>query len=157
MNSEITFTPLCVFGSNRKYGQMENHLHVDCITHFSRKTKAAFILHSNEFQDSQRERERERERAHAHTNQLHSSHTHTNQLPQSDAKLWLPSQAKASLDCAAISVHTTLHHRDRTKIASTCSHPLNLTAMLHRCMSLIHHCHHHCHHHPRHHPSYPPS
>ena len=75
MNSGITFTPLCVFGFNKNYGQMENQLHVDCkITHFSHKTNAAFILPSNEFQDL----ERERERAHTRTNQLHSSHTRTN-------------------------------------------------------------------------------
>ena len=77
MNSGITFTPLCVFGFNRNYGQVENQLHVDCkITHFSHKTNVPFILPLNEFEDS--ERERERERAHARTNQLHSSHTRTN-------------------------------------------------------------------------------
>ena len=61
-NFEITFTPLCVFGSNRKYVQMENQLHVDHkITHFSLKTNATFILPSNDFRDLERERERERE------------------------------------------------------------------------------------------------
>ena len=61
-NSGITFTSLCVFGSNRKYGQMENQLHVDYkITHFSRKINYTLILSSNDFQDSERERERERE------------------------------------------------------------------------------------------------
>ena len=58
-NFGITFTPLCVFGSNRKYGQMENQLQFDRkITHFSYKTNFAFILPSNELQDSQRERAR---------------------------------------------------------------------------------------------------
>ena len=62
-NSGITFTPLCVFGSNRKYGQMENQLQFDRkITHFSYKTNSAFILPLNELQDSQRESEREKER-----------------------------------------------------------------------------------------------
>ena len=61
-NSEITFTPLCVFGFNRKYGQLKNQLHVDCKnTNFSCKSNAALILPSNDFQDSQREKERERE------------------------------------------------------------------------------------------------
>ena len=61
-NSRITYTPMCVFGSNRKYGQMENQLHVDRkITYFSHKTNATFILPSNDFQDSQAKRERERE------------------------------------------------------------------------------------------------
>ena len=74
-NFEITFTPLCVFGSNRKYGQMENQLHIVCkITHFSCKTNAAFILPSNEFQDSQTEREREP--THAPTNYTPLTHTH---------------------------------------------------------------------------------
>ena len=50
-NSKITFTPLCVFGSNKKYGQMENQLHIDCKNiHFSCKSKMI----------SRRERERER-------------------------------------------------------------------------------------------------
>ena len=40
---------------------MENQLHVDHKnTHFNRKTNAALILPSNDFQDSERERERER-------------------------------------------------------------------------------------------------
>ena len=61
-NSEITFTPLCVFGFNRKYSQLKNQLHVDYKnTNFSRKSNAALILPSNDFQDSQREKERERE------------------------------------------------------------------------------------------------
>ena len=112
----------------------------------------SFYLQMNSRTHKERERERESPRTHQPITLL--SHTHQPQLhTQSDAKLRPPSQAKASLDRAATSAHITLHHRDRTKIASTCSHPLNLTAMLHRCMSLIHHRHHH----PRHHPSYPPS
>ena len=73
MNSGITFTPLCVFGFNKNYGQMENQLHVECkITHFSHKTNATFILPSNEFQDLKRERESPR----THQPITLLSHTH---------------------------------------------------------------------------------
>ena len=79
-NFGITFTPLCVFGSNRKYGQMENQLHFDRkITHFSRKTNSAFILPSNKLQDSERERERE----HEHTPHMVQKPDHASPQPSS--------------------------------------------------------------------------
>ena len=53
------FTPLCVFGSNGKYGQTEIALHFDC-----KKTPRfyALILPSMYFRITHPERERERER-----------------------------------------------------------------------------------------------
>ena len=165
-NFEITFTPLYVFGSNRKYGQIENQLHIDCkITHFSCKTNAAFILPSNEFQDSQTEREREP--THAPTNYTPLTHTHTNlisapthappstpHIVRRQAPTTQPSQGQPRSCCPLCPDHAAppRSHHDCTGSFAPRSHPLNLTAMLHRCMCLIHHRHHH----PRHHPTYPP-
>ena len=92
-NSGITFTSLCVFGSNRKYGQMENQLHVDYkITHFSHKINYTLILSSNDFQDSERERERERESiGFRNPSPLSSTHSpmreRCNSTPHTDAGL----------------------------------------------------------------------
>ena len=74
------FTPLCVFGSNGKYGQTEIALHFDC-----KKTPRfyALILPSMYFRITHPERERERERE-------RESHPHCRQ-----AKLW-PSSDRAA-------------------------------------------------------------
>ena len=59
------FTPLCVFGKLKKFGQMEINFRVDCkITLFWCKTILAFILTSNQLQDSKMKRERGREHIH---------------------------------------------------------------------------------------------
>ena len=59
------FTPLCVFGKLRKFGQMEINFRVDRkITLFWCKTILAFILPSNQLQDSKMKRERVREHIH---------------------------------------------------------------------------------------------
>ena len=125
--------------------------------------RPSFYLQMNSRTHRQRERESPRTRrpitllSHTHTN-LISAPTHappsTPHIVRRQAPTTQPSQGQPRSCCPLCPDHAAppRSHHDCTGSFAPRSHPLNLTAMLHRCMCLIHHCHHH----PRHHPTYPP-
>ena len=124
-----------MFGSNGKYGQTKFGLHFDGKnTHFTYKTKPVLILPLNHF-----------------TLCSHSSHTSLSAHTLSKAQLWpfihLSNSIAPTPPHAPTRQSLTLTTQAICFLHSMVSFlhlffPLNLTTMLHRCMSPIHHHHH---------------